>query len=55
MEMHINVIYNLKKILDTLRADSKAAKQTPRYDGTWRPEDGKVLPQFLRGVEPVIN
>lgn len=47
--------YMSKEELDTLRASQEAAKQNPRYDGTWRPEDGKVLPQIPAGVEPVIR
>ena len=30
--------------LDALRERQMAAKQKPRYDGTWRPEEGKLLP-----------
>lgn len=47
--------YMSKEDLDALRAAQEAAKQTPRYDGTWRPEDGKVLPQIPESVEPVIR
>lgn len=47
--------YMSKDELDTLRALQEAAKQTPRYDGTWRPEDGKVLPKIPEGIEPVIR
>ncbi len=32
-----------------------AAKQKPRYDGTWRPEPGKTLPPVPDGVQPVIR
>ena len=31
--------------LDALRERQMAAKEKPRYDGTWRPEDGKTLPE----------
>ena len=44
-----------KDELDALRARQEAAKQSPRYDGTWRPEEGKVLPPIPEGVEPVIR
>ena len=44
-----------KEELDSLRAKQEAAKQTPRYDETWRPEDGKVLPTIPEGIEPVIR
>ncbi|MCG3668274.1 glutamate--tRNA ligase [Aliarcobacter butzleri] len=47
--------YMSKEELDTLRAAQEAAKQTPRYDGTWRPEPGKGLPPVPAGVEPVIR
>ncbi len=39
--------------LDALRERQMAAKQKPRYDGTWRPEPGKVLPPIPQGVAPV--
>ncbi|MGE0072751.1 MAG: glutamate--tRNA ligase, partial [Thiomonas sp.] len=39
--------------LDALRERQLAAKQKPRYDGTWRPEPGKVLPPVPAGVQPV--
>jgi glutamyl-tRNA synthetase len=32
-----------------------AAKEKPRYDGTWRPEPGKVLPSVPAGVQPVLR
>ena len=47
--------YMSKDELDSLRAAQEAAKQSPRYDGTWRPEVGKVLPSIPEGVEPVIR
>lgn len=47
--------YMSKEELDALRAAQEAAKQTPRYDGTWRPESGKELPPVPAGVEPVIR
>jgi glutamyl-tRNA synthetase len=39
--------------LDALRERQLAAKQKPRYDGTWRPEPGKTLPPVPHGVQPV--
>jgi glutamyl-tRNA synthetase len=47
--------YMSREELDALRASQEAAKQNPRYDGTWRPEEGKVLPAIPEGVEPVIR
>ncbi len=32
-----------------------AAKEKPRYDGTWRPASGKVLPPVPDGVKPVLR
>lgn len=39
--------------LDALRERQMANKEKPRYDGTWRPEPGKVLPPVPQGVQPV--
>ena len=47
--------YMSREELDELRAKQEAAKETPRYDGTWRPEDGKTLPAIPADVEPVIR
>jgi glutamyl-tRNA synthetase len=47
--------YMSKEELETLRSTQEAAKQTPRYDGTWRPEEGKILPQIPTDIEPVIR
>ena len=47
--------YMSKEELDALRASQEAVKQNPRYDGTWRPEEGKILPQIPEGIEPVIR
>lgn len=41
--------------LDALRERQMAAKQKPRYDGTWRPEPGKTLPPVPAGVQPVVR
>jgi glutamyl-tRNA synthetase len=41
--------------LDALRERQMAAKEKPRYDGTWRPEPGKVLPPIPEGVMPVLR
>jgi glutamyl-tRNA synthetase len=39
--------------LDALRERQMANKEKPRYDGTWRPEEGKTLPPVPEGVQPV--
>lgn len=41
--------------LDALREKQMAAKEKPRYDGTWRPEPGKILPPVPEGVQPVLR
>ena len=41
--------------LDALREKQMANKEKPRYDGTWRPEPGKVLPPIPEGVKPVLR
>ena len=41
--------------LDALREKQMANKEKPRYDGTWRPEAGKVLPPIPEGVKPVLR
>ena len=41
--------------LDALREKQMAAKEKPRYDGTWRPEPGKTLPPVPAGVQPVLR
>jgi glutamyl-tRNA synthetase len=41
--------------LDALRDRQMANKEKPRYDGTWRPEPGKVLPPVPEGVKPVLR
>ena len=41
--------------LDALRERQMAAREKPRYDGTWRPEPGKTLPAIPEGVQPVLR
>ncbi|WP_338862935.1 glutamate--tRNA ligase [Mycetohabitans rhizoxinica] len=41
--------------LDALRERQREACLKPRYDGTWRPEPGKVLPMPPAGVQPVVR
>jgi len=41
--------------LDRLREAQRARGDKPRYDGTWRPEPGKVLPPIPDGVSPVVR
>ncbi|WP_323120730.1 glutamate--tRNA ligase [Burkholderia alba] len=41
--------------LDALRERQREAGEKPRYDGTWRPEPGKTLPEPPAGVQPVLR
>ena len=47
--------YMSREELDALREKQIAHKETTRYDGTWRPEDGKKLPDIPDDIEPVIR
>lgn len=47
--------YMSREELDALRESQMARKETTRYDGTWRPEDGKTLPPIPEGVKPVVR
>jgi glutamyl-tRNA synthetase len=47
--------YATKEELDAMRAEQMARKEKPRYDGRWRPEAGKTLPEPLAGVPPVVR
>jgi glutamyl-tRNA synthetase len=52
---HVYPCYMSVEALDALREGQMAAKQKPRYDGTWRPEPGKTLPAIPEGVKPVLR
>ena len=52
---HVYPCYMSVAELDALRERQMAAKQKPRYDGTWRPEPGKTLPPVPEGVLPVLR
>lgn len=47
--------YASKEELDALREQQMQAGLKPRYDGRWRPEPGKSLPQPPAGVSPVVR
>jgi glutamyl-tRNA synthetase len=47
--------YTTREELDALRAEQEAQKIKPRYDGRWRPENGKTLPTPPADVPPVIR
>ncbi len=52
---HVYPCYMSVEELDALRERQMANKEKPRYDGTWRPEPGKVLPPVPAGVKPVLR
>ena len=52
---HVYPCYMRMGELDALREAQMAAKEKPRYDGTWRPESGKTLPAIPEGVQPVLR
>ena len=52
---HVYPCYMSVAELDALRERQMAARQKPRYDGTWRPEPGKALPPIPEGVKPVLR
>ena len=52
---HVYPCYMSVTELDALREAQMAAKEKPRYDGTWRPEPGKTLPAIPEGVQPVLR
>jgi glutamyl-tRNA synthetase len=41
--------------LEAMKAGQEARGEKRRYDGTWRPAAGKVLPPVPEGVEPVVR
>jgi glutamyl-tRNA synthetase len=41
--------------VEAMRERQRAAGEKPRYDGTWRPEPGKILPPIPEGKQPVVR
>jgi len=52
---HVYPCYMSVTELDALRESQMEAKEKPRYDGTWRPAQGKTLPAIPEGVKPVLR
>jgi len=52
---HVYPCYMSVAELDALREQQMAAKEKPRYDGTWRPAEGKILPPVPEGAKPVLR
>jgi glutamyl-tRNA synthetase len=47
--------YSSPEEVEAMRERLRAAGEKPRYDGTWRPEEGKVLPPVPEGRKPVVR
>lgn len=47
--------YTSPEELTELREKQMASGIKPRYDGRWRPEDGKLLPEVPTGIHPVVR
>lgn len=47
--------YTSPEELEAMREAQRARGEKPRYDGYWRPEQGKVLPAPPAGVKPVVR
>ena len=47
--------YCTSEELDAMREAQRARGDKPRYDGRWRPEQGKTLPPVPDGVPPVVR
>jgi glutamyl-tRNA synthetase len=47
--------YASKEELEVMREAQRANGEKPRYDGRWRPEEGKILPPPPAGVTPVLR
>ena len=52
---HAYECYASKEELEKMRQDCEMKGIKPKYDGTWRPEEGKKLPPLPEGVTPVIR
>lgn len=47
--------YCTRDELDVMREQQLQAGKKPRYDGRWRPEPGKTLPQIPADIPPVVR
>jgi glutamyl-tRNA synthetase len=52
---HAYRCYTTPEELEAMKEAQHARGEKRRYDGTWRPEPGKVLPTPPAGVQPVIR
>ena len=47
--------YTSREELEAMREAQKSRGEREKYNGTWRPEDGKTLPEIPTGVQPVVR
>jgi len=47
--------YTSLEELDAIREIQRSRGEKPRYDGRWRPEPGKILPEPPTGISPVVR
>ena len=47
--------YTTPQELEVMREAQQIAKQKPKYDGTWRPEQNKKLPDVPKDIKPVVR
>lgn len=52
---HAYHCYSTPEEVEAMREKARSLGLKPRYDGTWRPEDGKTLPPIPADRKPVIR
>lgn len=52
---HAYHCYSTPEEVEAMRETARALGQKPRYDGTWRPEPGKILPAAPADRKPVVR
>ena len=52
---HAYYCYASKEEVETMREQQRATGLKPRYDGRWRPEAGKTLPDVPTDILPVVR
>ncbi len=52
---HAYHCYTTPEELEEMREAMRSRGEKPRYDGRWRPEPGKSLPEIPQGIKPVVR
>ncbi len=52
---HAYHCYATPEELEAMREAMRVRGEKPRYDGRWRPEPGKALPDIPEGIKPVVR